>query len=306
MDELIMNEQILNDAALREKLIGHYEVLDKVKNLLLIPNTDFITIKQVATYYEVDIETVKKTYQRNKDEFQSDGVCIKKYKEILMGHNVPLENIDGKYVIRLENGKTVEIPNRGINIFPRRAILRMGMLLRDSPVAKEVRNQLLNIEEVTTNTQKIQSINEEQELMLDVGKAMLAGDVIALATASTRLMEFKNRHIEKLEQENAVLQSDNDILAKEILTWTDRSKLNFGIRKLSKVTGIHYSKLWNELYKQLKYKYSIDVKARAKKDYIKTIREDEWKRVTKSFAAICNSYNQSPTEMLDETKQNNK
>ena len=45
-----------------------------------------------------------------------------------------------------ENTKLV-VPNVGIILFPKRAILRMGMLLRDSEVAKEVRTQLLNITE---------------------------------------------------------------------------------------------------------------------------------------------------------------
>ena len=43
--------------------------------------------------------------------------------------------------------ETLEIPNRGLAIFPRRAILRIGCLLRDSEVAKLVRSYLLNAEE---------------------------------------------------------------------------------------------------------------------------------------------------------------
>lgn len=43
------------------------------------------------------------------------------------------------------------IPNRGIRCFSKRAVLRFGMLLRDSEVAKEVRTQLLNIKEEAEN-----------------------------------------------------------------------------------------------------------------------------------------------------------
>lgn len=46
------------------------------------------------------------------------------------------------------------------------------MLLRDSDVAKEVRNQLLNIEEKTSTETKIEDIEEEQKLMLSVGMAV--------------------------------------------------------------------------------------------------------------------------------------
>ena len=297
---------LLDNKDLRNQLAEHFEVLERVKALLLVPNTTFATSKQVAEYYEVNAEAIRKIYQRNKEEFDSDGTCFKSYKEILTGQDVTLENnnitvrnLNGKTILEYADGQRIEIPNRGITIFPRRAILRVGMLLRDSQVAKEVRTQLLNIEEKTIVEQKVQDINEEERLMIEVGKAMVSGDVNALAIASTKLMEYKNRHIKKLEESNYILNQDNKILAGDILTWSDRNKLNFWIRKLSKTIGINYGKLWNELYKQLKYKYSIDVKARANKDFIKTIKENEWEKVSLSFSAICEKYEVSPTEMLN-------
>lgn len=33
------NDNIINDRAVRDRCVGHYEVLEKVKELLLIPNT---------------------------------------------------------------------------------------------------------------------------------------------------------------------------------------------------------------------------------------------------------------------------
>lgn len=46
--------------------------------------------------------------------------------------------------VKFKIGDTeVLINNRGIRCFSKRAILRIGMLLRDSEVAKEVRTQLL-------------------------------------------------------------------------------------------------------------------------------------------------------------------
>lgn len=50
-------------------------------------------------------------------------------------------------------------------LFPKRAILRVGMLLRDSEVAKEVRTQLLNIEEHTAAEVKTYEIDYEQEVL---------------------------------------------------------------------------------------------------------------------------------------------
>lgn len=150
------------------------------------------------------------------------------------------------------------------------------MLLRDSVIAKEVRTQLLNIEEKSSDEVKVQDINEEQSLMLAVGMAVASGDANAVAVATTNLIAFKNRHIEKLK-------NDNKALAEGILEWKDRNKLNAGIRKLAAVTGIHFSKMWNELYKNIQYKYGVCLKQRGGTPYVQWIKESEWDYVTKTF-----------------------
>jgi hypothetical protein len=59
----------------------------------------------------------------------------------------------------MSGAKNVTFPHGGIGLFTRRAILRVGMLLRDSEIA-EVRTQLLNIEKKVTVEQTIANINE--------------------------------------------------------------------------------------------------------------------------------------------------
>lgn len=157
------------------------------------------------------------------------------------------------------------------------------MLLQQSSVAREVRDQLLNIEEKSSDEVKVQDINEEQSLMLAVGMAVASGDANAVAVATTNLIAFKNRHIEKLK-------NDNKALAEGILEWKDRNKLNAGIRKLAAVTGINFSKMWNELYKNLQYKYGICLKQRGGTPYIQWIKESEWDDVMKTFCAMCEAY----------------
>ena len=41
-------EQFIEDKEMRNKCVNHYEVLEKVKQLLLIPGTDVATTKQVS------------------------------------------------------------------------------------------------------------------------------------------------------------------------------------------------------------------------------------------------------------------
>lgn len=105
----------------------------------------------------------------------------------------------------------------------------------------------------------------------------------------------------ELKEENQKLQNDNKLLAAEILTWDDRNKMNAGIRKLAAVTGTQFSVMWNELYKNLQYKYQIDVKKRGKKPFLQWIQEHEWDKVLKVFCAMCEARNLSPTDMFQQT-----
>lgn len=52
-----------------------------------------MTRKQVAEFYEVEENTVKLCYQRNKAEIDEDGTLIL-CKDSLKVHNVPFKNID--------------------------------------------------------------------------------------------------------------------------------------------------------------------------------------------------------------------
>lgn len=289
-----MNElTFIEDRNLRDNCISHYEVLERVKNLLLIPGMEFATMKQVAEFYDVEVKAIEKVCLRNKDELISDGVELKSYKDFLIRQDVGLETVKGKVLLTLENGNVLSVPNRGLKVFPRRAILRIGMLLRDSAVAKEVRTQLLNIEEKTSNEIKTEDINEEQRLITNVGMAFASGNINDLLKATTEYNAFQNRHITKLKE-------DNKALAGDILEWKDRNKLNAGIRKLASVTKIYFGKMWNELYKNLQYKYGISLKRRGDKPYIQHVKQDEWKFVIMAFSAMCEAYGQSPSDMFQQ------
>ncbi len=200
MENKATNENLL-DAETREKLAGRVEVLDKVKKLFLLPQLEMITVAQIADYYGVDKEAIQKCYQRNKDEIDLDGV-EKFYLSTLvqrLGQNV--QSVKTKYHtdFMLSDTVTLRVPNGGIRLFPKRAILRIGMLLRDSEVAREVRTQLLNVFEKTDDSQKIEAIETEQEIMGQMGIAFANGDLTAFCEAAMQYNAFKQRHIDRLE-----------------------------------------------------------------------------------------------------------
>jgi phage antirepressor YoqD-like protein len=116
--------------ALRDRNIARTEVLDKVKALALLPGDTYATTELVADFYEVDAETVKKTVQRSLDELTSDGFRVLRGDELR-----DMKSLGG-----------ISSRTPGLAVFPRRAILRVGMLLRDSEIAKRVRTHLLDTE----------------------------------------------------------------------------------------------------------------------------------------------------------------
>ena len=294
------NDNIISDRSLRDKCVGHYEVLERVKELLLLPDTDLMSINQVAEYYEVTPEWIKELYGSHREEIDADGTEIlpRGYYNGSKLKPTSVEQKQTSVTYTFEDGQIVTINNRGLKAFSKRAVLRIGMLLQQSNVATRVRTALLDIEEKVSDEVKVQDINEEQSLMLAVGMAVASGDANAVAVATTNLIAFKNRHIEKLK-------NDNKALSDGILEWKDRDRLNAGIRKLSAVTGIHFSKMWNELYKNLQYKHGICLKQRGGTPYVQWIKESEWDKVIKTFCAMCEAYEQSPTEMFQQTTPRN-
>lgn len=133
---------------LREELVKRIDVLEKVKGLLLLPQLEMATAQQVADFYEVGVEAIKAIVFDHKDELLSDGYTTKTGKEVqelgsFLKKPSKIVNKRGYFLIETDNGFVkIAYPSNGL--FPKRAILRVGILLRDSEIAKEVRTQLLN------------------------------------------------------------------------------------------------------------------------------------------------------------------
>ena len=130
MQELIF----LEDQVERTKNLNKIEILKKVGNLLLLSNNEHATTKQVAEFFKVSIETVKSSIKDNKTELENNGLFLLKGQELKEFK----ASFDGSL-------KTLSRINRELILFPKRAILNIGMLLRDSEVAKRLRQALLDV-----------------------------------------------------------------------------------------------------------------------------------------------------------------
>lgn len=293
----IMELDLLENKEMRDKIVSRVQVLDKVKALLLIPEMNVMTMSMIADYYEVDIESIKKCYQRNKDEIDSDGVCMKTIKEFLKLQNVTLEKRSYDADLILPDGSKVTFTNRGVKCFSKRAVLRFGMLLRDSVVAQEVRTQLLNVCENADDGQKTQDINEEQSLLMDIGRAFGTQDCNEVLAATHKYCGYLKRHITRLACETANLTNMNEelkvsnaALAKETLTWDNKAILNALIRKFAaNVLNNNFSMAYGILYKQVEYKHHINIKGRTSPTgkHIDAIKEKEFPLVISVAAAMC-------------------
>ncbi len=176
-----MNEIVLLESkTLREHYCSTEEylgVLDKAGQLKTLPGTAWATKEQVAEFYQIPIGTIDWVIKNNKDELQSDGYKILGKKE--------LENLDIP---------SLEIPNRGLAILPRRAVLRVGLLLRDSDIAKDVRNYLLDIEENVKNIAEYQTQNK----------------LVIMAEHLGFLAQEQARHAQEIKSQAAQLAESSD------------------------------------------------------------------------------------------------
>ncbi|PHB28876.1 hypothetical protein [Bacillus toyonensis] len=182
----------------RDKLAGRIDVLEKVKDLLLLPNSEYATSKQVAEYYQVKPDYLRVIYQRHRKELFADGVTV------LKGSGV--SELKGSYQndTRLEElglGKHVTT----ISLYPKRAILRIGMVLDKSVVAQEVRSRLLNVVERAEEEVRVEASVINKEVMEKAEKFdALKGDLpdgIALSYENIIEYERQQRELSRIKAE---------------------------------------------------------------------------------------------------------
>ncbi|MEU9516825.1 hypothetical protein [Micromonospora sp. NPDC048169] len=146
----------------RDALADRTDVLDKVGVLRTLSDDMHVTTDMVAEFYGVPVKTIQTIVLRNADELDGDG-----YRVTTRG--------------AFEATFNVKVPSSAsrIALFPLRAVLRIGMLLRDSVVARQVRDYLLDSE------QSVRSMPVEPLSGLEYA--------LALVNAEQRVLEEKRR-----------------------------------------------------------------------------------------------------------------
>lgn len=149
----ITEEDIIYNKLLRNEKLNNTEVLDKVKQIFMIPSLDMMNTEMVAAYFNVGTEAIKSMIKdKNKGgELIENGLKLYSRNEMfdmveslgMSCENLPkLNSVKGGYYIG-----NIKFNNRPQYLFNRRVILNIAMLLQESEVAKAIRRCLLDVSE---------------------------------------------------------------------------------------------------------------------------------------------------------------
>lgn len=288
--------ELLENKQKREEVIDRIEVLEQVGELLLLSNTEFATTEMVAKYYDVEsMETINSIIKDHREELESNGLKVYKGSELVNSDVMSFKDFTknrANYKFELNDGTILSVGGRGITLFTKRAILNIGMLLRDSKVAIELRSRLLDIihdaEQGQGNIDTIiNEISEEKQLMLQRIEAEMNGNFDEVCVINAKLFALKNKRIAELEDEIKVI-TESSLTIKEA-----RKVINRLVRIISmKEFNGAFGKAYNELYSKVNYQLGINIKARNKKlnqSYIEVLTEEETFEVEKIVRTWANN-----------------
>ena len=106
--------------------VGEINLIDMLKKFGEV--TDYMTEPMVANFYGVNDRTINHIGSRNKEELEKYGYKIYKKTEIE----------------KIQNGFLENIPNRGLRLYPIKAVILIGMMLTESVVAAKLRRDIMN------------------------------------------------------------------------------------------------------------------------------------------------------------------
>lgn len=127
---MINETALLESPTLRGSVLDRTDVLDRVKALSLLPDGMHVTTAMVASYFDVGLEAIKSLVKDHRTELEASGYRL----------------LTGEELRSFKNLSGIQSRTRSLALFPRRAVLNIAMLLRDSEVARQVRVYLLDME----------------------------------------------------------------------------------------------------------------------------------------------------------------
>jgi hypothetical protein len=158
---------------MRAQTAGRVDVLDKVKAVALLPDNVHATTEIVAAYYEVPVSTIRSLIAANREELETNG-----YRTLT---GAELRDFASPFGGPANLG--LHHNTRSLALFTRRAVLNVGQLLVGSPVARQIRTYLLNIDETATPEHRLDAVESPRvpdELELAKANAEKAARIVEL------------------------------------------------------------------------------------------------------------------------------
>ena len=126
----------------RQNILNNDYAINEIKNQLRLEGMEYLedtifTKEQIANFFNVDIRTIERCVESNKEELEKNGYRILKGKDLKELKSM-LNNIDAPDI-----NVGSKVSQLSISTF--RALLNISMLLTESEKAKEVRSVMLDI-----------------------------------------------------------------------------------------------------------------------------------------------------------------
>lgn len=205
---------------IRDELVENFSVLEKMEALKTIKDHHLFSTKNLAYYFEVAETTISSVVSRNYDEFKEDESTVYKSDEIkTLIESYPYLDISSKA--------------RSVRIFSKKGLLRIGMLLKRSKIANELRG-LLTLS-ITNKNALVPVVQEEQlsfysfnnELKEISEKEAVEADLFKAYVNKLEIAGFDGVKAKGIALDCVISKKDINVVIKKLLD--KKVKFNFNV-----------------------------------------------------------------------------
>lgn len=209
----IINSVDLTDSAARaqrDQLAGHIAILRKVRAFCQLPEDTHITTELVGRFYGVSTDAIRQMVVDHRDELTANGFRV----------------IVGDELRDFKSLSGLNTRAASMAVFSLRAVLNVGMLLRDSEVAQEVRARLLDIHADRAQQFRVPDLSTPEGVAYMA--AMFHDTANKYLVASNRLKEVEP----KAAKYDNFLSADGDYDVNEAAKAIQRADIEIGEDRL--------------------------------------------------------------------------
>lgn len=214
----------------------YLDILERVGQLITIPGTAYTTKENAAKFYEVSVGTIDSATSRHRDELVADGYKMLSAKEFCTLHDARIKS-----------------KARFLSLYPRRAMLRLGMILRDSRIAKMVRSYLLAVEE---NVSSVRSDKLSQMADQIVSQALILKAIVSEINMTKDDVKKLKKKYDDHDSRIAALETlqDKELLVTEHLSLEQIDELRKMVKKID-AKSISVWRRFNKYFGITRYKF---------------------------------------------------